>query len=261
MTMKKILLLSPPVLLICIFLIILLYYNSSITTIYGVSDLIFSKDSKPYGIPYSEWIGKWWQWHVSIPSVGNTSNSNDAISSVHPRESYSPEKCSWNQDSESPVWFLPDGRNLAIFEINNPEYRECKIPPDKAILVQIYGGGCSYGEGFKNDKKLEDCVKLGLDNVNFIATIDEQEVMNSAHRYDYLSDHHKYNLTYVDNNLYKVPAGTYKAMAGGYFLFLKPLSQGNHELKFKQVYFKPGFEGQPSNEHRISNVIYNLTIS
>lgn len=259
--MKKLYILFIGGLLIFTYLITVLFSYSFITNVYAISDLIFSKDSNPYGIPYSEWIGKWWQWHVSIPNLSNTSSSNDLMSSVHPRESYSPEKCSWNQNDDSPVWFLPDGRNLAVFEINKPEYRECTIPSDKAILVQIYGGGCSTGEGFKNDKEIEDCVNLGLDKVNFIASIDGIEVMNSANRYDYLSEHHKYNLTYVNNNLYNVPEGTYKAMAGGYFLFLKPLSPGVHELKFKEVYFKPGFEGQPSSEHRISNVIYTLNIS
>jgi hypothetical protein len=257
--MKKLHILSLGGLIIFSYIYTLLFSNFIISA-YGISDLIFSKDSRPFGLSYSEWIGNWWQWHVSIPNISNTSNSNDFTSFIHPREYYSPDKCSWNQDKDSPVWFLPDGRNLAVFEISNPEYRECTITSDKAILVQIYGGGCSIGEGFKNDKELEDCVNLGLDKVNFIATLDGIEIMNSANRYDYLSEHTKYNLTYTQNNLYKVPAGTYNAMAGGYFLFLKPLSPGVHELKFKEVYFKPGLEGQPSNEHRISNVVYTLNI-
>jgi hypothetical protein len=216
----------------------------------GVSDLIYSKDSNPFGIPYSEWIGKWWQWHVSIPHNA---------SSLHPRESYSPEKCAWNQDQNGPVWFLPDGRNLGPFEINNVEQRDCTVPQDKAILVQIYGGGCSFGEGFKTEKELEDCVNLGLDKVSFKAILDGTQVMSSANRYDYLSEHHKYNLTYVKDSLYAkqvTEGGTYKAMAGGYFLFLKPLSPGIHKL-----YFEETFIGPENTENRISKVSYNLEIT
>jgi hypothetical protein len=76
------------------------------------SDLIFSKDSKPYGIPFSEWVGKWWQWHVSIPSNTNPQDPSN-LTLVHPRNAYSPEKCAWNQNDKN-VWFLPDGRNLDI---------------------------------------------------------------------------------------------------------------------------------------------------
>ena len=213
------------------------------------SGLIYLKNEKPYGISYSEWIGRWWQWHVSIPK-GN-----------HPREAYSAEKCAQNQNDKN-VWFLPDGRNLGLSETNTPEKRECTVPHGKALLVQIYGGGCSYGEGLKTDQELKDCVNIGLDTVEFTAKVDGVEVMNSKNRDDYLPEPYSYNLTYMQDNLYQnqIPAGTYKAMAGGYFLFVKPLSVGDHKIEFKETFFKPGFEGQPSSENRISNVIYDITV-
>ena len=64
----------------------------------------------------------------------------------------------------------------------------------------------------------------------------------------------------MQDNLYDISAGTYDAMAGGYFLFVKPLSVGDHKIEFKETFFKPGFEGQPSSENRISNVIYDITV-
>jgi hypothetical protein len=211
------------------------------------SDLIYSKNEKPYGISYSEWIRRWWEWHVSIPK-GN-----------HPREAYSPEKCAQNQNDKN-VWFLPDESDLGSSEANTPEIKKCTVPHGKALLVQIYGGGCSYGEGLKTDQELKDCVDIGLDTVEFTAKIDGVEVMSSKNRDDYLPEPYSYDLTYTQDNLYDVPAGTYKAMAGGYFLFVKPLSVGDHTIEFKETFFKPGFEGQPSSENRISNVVYNLTV-
>ena len=32
---------------------------------------VYLKDSKPYGIPYNEWILKWWSWNVALPTKGN----------------------------------------------------------------------------------------------------------------------------------------------------------------------------------------------
>ena len=49
---------------------------------YGQSNnntVVYSKDSSPYGVPYKDWIARWWQWDVGIPS------------SQHPRDYYTAE--------------------------------------------------------------------------------------------------------------------------------------------------------------------------
>jgi hypothetical protein len=214
------------------------------------SYLLYSKDSKPYDIPYSEWIGRWYQWNVSIPK-GN-----------HPREAYSHEKCAQNQNDKN-VWFLPDGRN---HEDGSPERRECTVPHGKALLVQIYGSGCSYGEGLKTEDELKDCVNIGLDTVKFTAKIDGVEVMNSEkNRDEYLPAPYKCKLTYVQDNLYDVPAGTYDAMVAGYFLFVKPLRVGHHTIEFKETFSTQRYRGPSSIitkmvTDRNSNVVYDLTV-
>lgn len=228
--------------------------NSSAT---NSSDLIYLKDSKPFGVSYPEWTAIWWDWHYGIPSKDDQKDEDD-LSHYHPREAYSPEKCAWHQTDKN-VWFLPDGRNL-LFESSNPEIRQCTVPYGKALLVQIYGGGCSEAEGLITEKQRRDCVELGLDMVTFTAKVDGIEVMNSEDRYDYLPEIYVYNLTLNNENYYDLPAGTWKAMSGGYFLFVKPLSIGNHTIEFKETYFKPGSEGQPSGENRLSNVVYELTV-
>jgi hypothetical protein len=224
-----------------------LIYNQ---TTYAVesSDLIYSINETPFGTSYSEWIGKWWQWHLSIPNKINQQDPTN-LTLAHPREAYSPKKCQLEQKDKN-VWFLPDGRNLKLSEANAPEIRKCTIPHDKALLVQIYGGGCSYGEGLKTDKELRDCVDIGLDTVKFSAKVDGVEVMSSDHRNDFLPEPHLCRLKYVKDNLYDVQARTYKAMARGYFLFVKPLSVGDHKIEFNAKFF----------DIRTSNVVYDLTV-
>jgi hypothetical protein len=240
-----------------VFFLLQLKGNTSHATLSG-SDLLFSKDSSPYGIPFSEWISKWWQWHVSLQNKVDPLDINN-LSLIHPRESYSPEKCGWNQNNQN-VWFLADGRSLGLSEFSNPEIRECVVPQGKSLLVQIYGGGCDFSEGWTTEEELYNCVNIGLDTVKFSAKVDGTEVMSSNNRDDYLPDPYLYNITFTSDNIYDAPPGTYKAMANGYFIFLKPLSVGKHTIEFNEAYFKPGFEGQPSSENRLSNVIYNITV-
>jgi hypothetical protein len=85
---------------------------------------VFSIDSAPYGIPYKEWITRWWQWHISIPKADH--QWNDATTG---------EKCAIGQ--EGSVWFLnypPGTRELT-----------CTIPAGKAVLFPILSGECDYG--------------------------------------------------------------------------------------------------------------------
>ena len=79
----------------------------------------------------------------------------------------------------------------------------------------------SYGEGLKTDKELKECVDIGLDSATFSAKVDGVEVMNSANRSDFLPLPYLYNLTYVPDNLYDVPAGTYRCYGRWIFSFRK----------------------------------------
>ena len=55
---------------------------------------VYSKDSKPFGIPYGDWLAKYNQWFIKIPTT------------VNPREHYTPDRCATAQSG--PVWFLTD---------------------------------------------------------------------------------------------------------------------------------------------------------
>ena len=65
--------------------------SSATTDKVNSTAMIFSIDESPFGISYSEWMGKWWQWHVSLPNIVNEQDPSN-LSLIHPREAYSPEK-------------------------------------------------------------------------------------------------------------------------------------------------------------------------
>ena len=219
----------------------------------SVEKLVFTQDESPYNKSYSDWTREWWQYHLSIPDI----KENSSLS--HPRNDYTPEKCSWNQKS-GPVWFLPDGKDAS--DISTPEIRECTVPQGKALLVQIVGSGCSKGEGFKTDQELLDCAIWVLPDAEVSASVDGKEVINTNTNPDdkkkFYVEPFKTNLTYVDHNYYEVKPGTYDGMVAGYYLFVPPLPPGEHKIQFKEsaVQFLSGF---PSDK-RLSNVEYHINV-
>ena len=88
---------SEQVLLVILSGIILTLSTISLTTSVKADNVnagVYAKDSKPFGISYENWINKWWQWNMGIPSA------------EHPRDHYTPSRCTINQGG--PVWFLAD---------------------------------------------------------------------------------------------------------------------------------------------------------
>jgi len=217
-------------------------------------ELIFSVNEKPYNKSFADWAVWWWNHHLSIADI----KENNSL--AHPRDNYSPEKCSWGQDN-GPVWFLPDGKDQS--DISKPEIRECKVPQGKALLVQIVGSGCSKGEGLKDEEELRNCAIWVLPTAEFSAKIDGTEVMNTKKdpgvRQKFYVEPYKAKLTYVKNSYYReVKAGTYDGMVAGYYLFVRPLSPGLHDIEFDEsaIEFLSGFP----KDQRLSHVKYLITV-
>src|SRR5919198_5809037 len=139
-----------------------LFYNA-----YGqITNLVFLPTDKPYNQTFNDWLTKWFNWFLSLPDINGG----------HPRNNYSPEKCSWNQDN-GPVWNLADGADRP--NVDQPEIRKCKVPAGKALLVQIVGSNCSTVEGYKNEQELRNCAVWILNKAQIVVSIDGTEVMNT----------------------------------------------------------------------------------
>jgi hypothetical protein len=176
---------------------------------------LFSKDSSPHDVPYSEWISRWWQWNMGIPEA------------EHPRENYSAEKCSTNQSG--PVWFIPD-------ILTGKEERTCSIPAGKAILVPMLTG--EYHDDFPGqytDAQLRQGAMAGDEYGVISATLDGKPLKN-LEQYRTQSFH---NITVPEDNIFDNPPGTFRGMADGFFVFLEPLPPGNHELQLSTSVSNP----------------------
>lgn len=197
---------------------------------------IYSKDFSPFGIPYSEWIAKWWGYNVGISPV------------EHPRDHFSPERCNLDQKQDDPIYYLPDN-------LSGEEERRCSIPAGMAILAPLITGTCwddDTDPELKTETGLRDCSKEGQEFGIVSATLDRRELLD-LEQYRMTSD--VFNMTIPENNAFQSPAGTFPAIADGFFVFLEPLPPGEHTLELQQSVLNPV---QPEYNFA-SKTIYTLT--
>jgi len=187
--------------------------------------------SQPYGESYSEWVVNWWQWVLSIPADRN------------PLTDTTGEFAGENQ--HGPVWFVAG-------TFGNSAERSFQVPAGKALFVPVFNW--IFGAGaFDCDPSnpgvpcvVCDLEKLAAANTEIAdiveATIDGVPVQN-IRRYQ-ASSGGPFAVIYPENSVTGLPAGRYYPnLANGYWLMLKPLPPGNHEIVVHARY--PGLTYDP----------------
>lgn len=176
-----------------------------------LADQVFSIKSSPYGISMAEWSAKWWQRTLSIPMAVNPVNDDTGA------------YCSTNQSG--PIWFL--GGNFG-----GKTERNCTVPSGKAILFPIINVECTYkdSEEAKSEQDLRNCAKADQDKVtNLDVTIDGTKLENLR---SYRIQSPLFNVTLPNDNVIGKTPGATQGISDGYWILLKPLSPGKHEIKF-----------------------------
>jgi hypothetical protein len=198
---------------------------------------IFPADSQPYGLTYGEWTAKWWQWAHSIPTENN------------PMLDETGEDCAQAQNQTSPVWFLA-GTGAGSAE------RTCTIPAGKAILLPIINSANVRTAGETKEQLLAGVKELEDKVTTVEASVDGTPLQNLS---NYRIQSPFFNETLPNDNILGVPEGTYLAVADGYWLFLDPLSPGQHEIRLHGAIIDPtAISPTPSFE---TAVTYHLTMS
>lgn len=188
----------------------------TVSVVFSQSDIdagsgikIFSPNSRPYNATYEDWTAAWWKWFISIPV-----NSNPLTDSTG-------ANCGVGQNG--PVWYLVgSGGGMAS--------RSCTIPSDKAILIPAINVECSYAEhpDLKTESDLRACAKSDQDKVKDLsATIDGVQLPAEQ---IYRIESPLFDIKFPENNVFSAPAGSSKAVSNGYWLFIKPLPPGEHDI-------------------------------
>jgi hypothetical protein len=189
---------------------------------------VFDSESKPYGISYTEWTSKWWQWAYSIPQ------------NINPAYDDTGKYCSEGQSG--PVWFLTSS-------YKHPVDRFCSIPFGKSILLTILNSECSFAEfpNLKTEIQLRQCAKQMQDSVVSLQASINGTNISGLEKFRIQSP--LFNFTLPKNNILGLPPQTTSAVSDGNWVFLKPLPIGNYIISFQG-----GIKNISSNAENKTNV-------
>ena len=116
---------------------------------------------------------------------------------------------------------------------------------------------CSFLD-FPSAKTVSDLIKCSQeDNDNTIdlkASIDGKQLTNLEH-YRVMSS--LFNITIPQNNVLGLPAGKTQMISDGFWMFLKPLAPGSHDVQFNGL--TPGDPTTGTNNFAV-DVTYHLTV-
>jgi hypothetical protein len=175
---------------------------------YGISftPQYYTKDSSPYGTPYADWIKKWWQWNVSVPKAEHPQTNPKVV-------------CATKVSGQ--VSFL-------VQNLQGTSHYSCAIPAKNAIMLPISTGSCTSIEAHStNLADLLTCATTGDQHLTFKATLDGTQLNGLEKNY---AKTNLYDMNVPNDNFESLKGGTYPTGAGGYFIFLKPIPTGQHNL-------------------------------
>lgn len=174
----------------------------------------YQVDSQPYGTSYENWTQKWWQWLLSIPT-----SENPAIDTTG-------EHCGVGQNGS--VWFLAGttgGQNV----------RSCTIPLGVSILIPVLNSECSTAEfpELTTEAELRACAKQFQDQTQQLEFVLDGKPFELSEIPRVVTP--LFDVTFPDDNIFGAPAGMTRAVSDGNWMFLRPLSEGEHEIVAKGV--------------------------
>jgi len=173
-------------------------------------DDFFFPDDEPYGISYGKWTTKWWEWCFSNPI------------SMSPLTDESGKYSHLNQNG--PVWYL-----CGTFGENKFPKRKCTVPPKKGILFPVINYIYVLDSRITSEYDLAQHVKRDIDDIVKLEVIVDNKV---GRAYRVGSDPENFLLNIREDNKLGLSVGLNKASSDGYWVFLKPLPPGEHNIYF-----------------------------
>lgn len=212
------------------------------------TSVAFVRADQPFGKTWEEWTINWCEWCLRQPKDRN------------PSDDLTGEYCA-NDQANPYVWFLtgifgkhttPDGPCIN---------RTCQIPSGMAIFFPIIAKVCSFAEypNIDGESGLRSCAKSDIDNVRSLElSLDEgterQFKLDTSSLAQYRVQSPVFNMDLPYNNLLGVSPGSTRTVCDGFWMLLKPLPRGEHDIHFSGELSSVNtlFEGEPNYHLMVS---------
>jgi hypothetical protein len=159
--------------------------------------------------PTPELTAQWWQWASSFPRDEN------------PIADTTGEDCSKGDFGD--IFFLAGSEGGKV-------ERDCTVAEGQAILIPIVTALCFKSEpGDTQESLLALCTEIVNQQKNLKLIIDGNKVQNlESYR---VTNPSFFTVDFPENNIFEpTPAGSYDAVADGYWALIEGLSVGEHDI-------------------------------
>jgi hypothetical protein len=241
---------------IALVIIVLVIVTAFVFIIFGhnivyedLSYLFYSDSEVPSGMSYEHLITTYWDWWVNVPKA---TGGSSGITPIHLT------KCGMKDFGK--VVFLVDALQVA----NDTDY-SCPLEEGKSLFFPLLTS--EYDTGVENhendtDQMLINATKQENSGDSATLKIDNKQVDPAyLNRLNRLSDFWNININ-ESRNQYDAPTGSFRAVAYGNFVFLKPLDPGPHEIQITagQTSRSPLAQGTPT-QSSAATITYKINVT
>ena len=185
---------------------------------------VLPPNANAQGHGYSGWSAAWWQWYQSIPA------------SEHPALDTTGEFCTEGQSGK--VFFL--AANLVT-----TDPIPCTVRTGKSIFFPMANIECSTVElppfFGSTEEQLRACAKCWADHIvpSLLEVTVDGRALKDLKRYRAASP--LFTFEYPADSIMGIPGGpaTGQSVSDGYWIYLRPLSAGQHTVSFSGTFDLP----------------------
>ena len=153
---------------------------------------IYPKDTKPFGLSFSDWSIKWWQWILTIPNNINPANDLTGI-------------------------FLCQTIEQAAIKPS----RKVSIRNGSCIFMPVLNWISNFYEHGKTENELIEIAKRRMDVIGNIEVTLDGLIVGELEQYSFLSGFFEAYLP--EHNVLGLPPGQGRFISDGYWLFTCPI--------------------------------------
>jgi hypothetical protein len=164
---------------------------------------IYPQDSKPFGLTFSEWSAKWWQWLLSISKP------------LNPAMDSSGENASIGQ-LNSNVFFL-----CQTIENVKPPIRKISIRKGTSLFLPIINWASNFYEHGKSERQLIDTATEKMDVIGNLKFNLNGMNIQGLEKYRFRSKF--FTVELPQDNILDLPTGKARLISDGYWVFTKPI--------------------------------------